>query len=163
MTAKRKKTGRPSNGRVNGYSRREWLIFRFWDGTREVAADPLRISRGLLNVPGLNLEEDIKLATLANPMAGKAADEAVARLVGAVQSVFGVKEFREERGKAEGLTDFECIQLLNTFGAYIGDLKKKLSPSPTSTTPTDPSAESPPTPTSADSTGTGAEPPTATP
>jgi hypothetical protein len=82
-----------------GYSDRERAIFRFWDGRRTRAADPLAVQRALLAVPGFDPENDAKRADLVLK-GGPGADhpEALAalyRLTDATRQAFGVGAYRE--------------------------------------------------------------------
>lgn len=132
-----KKTSRkpaqpPATG---GYTPRERAIYRYFNGVREVAVDPLRVQRELAAVPDLDLETDAKLAGLAtpNPESAKSFD----RLVEAVRKVFQVQPLSED---GIGLTDAECVELLASFALYIADVKKKAQACLTSAPPTEPTS-----------------------
>lgn len=130
------------NGTPGGWKPAERLIFRFWDGQQEVAADPLVIQRKL--AAATDLEKDIELAFVQSPEAIPAANEAFEHLVKQIREAFGVKAFSEG-----GLLDAECLELLGVFGGFIGEIKKKANPSPTCWKPTvqPPSPNPSPTPT----------------
>ena len=136
------------------YSRRERVIYRYWDGTREVSADPIQLQRDLNAFPGLNLEADLAVMNISperqmeNPKIGKDADASAVKIAAAVRHAFHVEPYQDlGNGKSKGLTETEVIELLANFGAFIGDLKKKLGIWPTSPKPTgsQPLAEESPT------------------
>lgn len=141
MKLKRKKQRATSAHEANGYFRpytgRERLIYRYWDGDKNVAADPLVILRTLTTIEGFALETDLKLAETDSAFA----PAAFARVVGAARKAFQAKEFSElNGGKQQGLTDSECVQLLVHFAQFIGQLKEAALPfvsSPASTGPPD--------------------------
>lgn len=108
-------------------------IYQYFDGQKQVKADPMQINRDLLAYPGLNLERDIQLTKIAadgNPKIQQAANDAYDRLLGAIRQAFKVKTFAEG-----GLADLECLELFNDFGEWWGEVKKKLNILPTSTKP----------------------------
>lgn len=97
-------------------------VFTYWDGARERAGDPLEIQERLLEYPELDLETDIKLAGTSVPTAGAARR----RIIGAVRTAFGVEPYaRGEDGSERGLLGAECVELLDAFASYLGELKKK--------------------------------------
>lgn len=102
-------------------------IFGFWDGTRWRRVDPLPVFRAIESDPEFNVSRDPGLYDRGDP-------DATARAVAAVKRAFGVETFDGERG----LTETECLLLLNEFWAYCGDVKKKASQQPTLPPPTAP-------------------------
>lgn len=100
-------------------------IFRFWDGQRDRAADPLVIYRAIETDPQFNVEVDSALLEAGD-------SEATVRAVGAVQRAFGVKDF--DHG---GLLESEALALLVEFYEFLALLKKSTSDTPTSSAPTE--------------------------
>lgn len=111
---------------VEVYRPKERMIYAYFDGEKEVKADPLALFKKVAAV-GPELSVSLKVSRSLSKDAAKASDEADA----SIRQLFGVKPFGEG-----GLTEVECLQLLDHFMAYCDDLKKKGSPSPTSSTPT---------------------------
>lgn len=100
-------------------------IFRFWDGQRDRAADPLEILRALENDSLVNLEVES-----AFMLAGDA--EATLKTVQLVRRAFGVKDFTQG-----GLLEAECLDLIENFYDFLSSLKKNTSASPISSPPTE--------------------------
>ncbi len=140
----------------NGFSERERLIFRYFDGQHIVGADPLKIHAGLLAIPDLIHDSQLAMLESDSPVFQKQSSEASSRLAGQLAKVFHVQPFTEVDGKCTGLTDAEIIGLLVHFDSFLQPLKKKPVISPTSA-PTTAVASSPdatsPTPSGADSPG----------
>jgi hypothetical protein len=98
---------------------REREIFKYHDGERERAADPVAIMRAMANHPTLDLQqnvqemqaEDLKVQTSATVVA-----------VNATREIFGVKPWSEEN--PDGLTEMETLDLLAEFVNYSAELKK---------------------------------------
>jgi hypothetical protein len=103
-------------------------IFRFWDGSKTVAVEPLKVQRALTSLDGVDLEQDAKMLGLESPMAQEAAAAAFDRLVKAVRTVFNVPDFKEENGVETGLTDAEALQLLAQYCGYLSELKNSTAP-----------------------------------
>lgn len=95
-------------------------IFRYWDGTRERGADPIKILRALIGDEKFNAEVHPDLA-----LAGDI--EAMAVTMDATRKVFGLSEYSDADGRDSGLTDGETLELLNRFGEYMESLKKSTS------------------------------------
>ena len=128
---------------------RRWLgyddarqIYRYWDGQRMRRADPLRIIRLLTIHPTFDMGSHPLLATMA--VRPEATDEEVHSAmrnsveatevcVDAIRQVFDVQTL-----DSRGLTDGECMALLNDFTLYIEGLKKSTSPIATTPQPTAP-------------------------
>lgn len=104
-------------------------IFRYWDGTRERGADPIKALRGMLGDERFNVETHPDLA-LAGDL------EASEICLKTVRRVFGIEEFSEANGAEHGLTDGETLKVLFAFGEYMDTLKKNGSGQPTSRGPT---------------------------
>lgn len=100
-------------------------IFRFHDGRRWRAVDPLVVYRALDAHPTFNWSSDPLLIERDD-------DEALQRCVTAVRDAFGLPLFD---GK-HGLTESECYALLQDFTGYVGYVKKKRDTLPTSPEPT---------------------------
>jgi hypothetical protein len=121
---------------------RRWLekherhIFRFWDGRTERAVDPMLAFRGLATHPRYNPEVHPPLVDVGD-------HDALDAMLQAARDVFGVKAYDGATG--EGLTENETIDLMVSFAQFVGGVKKKPNPSPTSLPSTDPpgSADSP--------------------
>jgi hypothetical protein len=106
------------------FSLKERNIYRYTNGSKEVAADPLVIQRRMAQDPDFDAETDLKLLSqVSNP------DEclkAFERLVTAGRRAFGVGEFREENGVQTGLLDEEVCELLADFSSWQLELKKNI-------------------------------------
>lgn len=155
---KRPPKGTARKGISDKYTSRERCIFRYWDGSRQVAADPLQIQAALLEVP--DIDADTRLACLQSEAAQGEARKAFGRLVEKLRPVFGVEAFRtDDAGKEHGLTSAETVDLLRQFSAFMADLKKKADTLRTSATPTAqescPDGSATPNTSGSTSTGTG--------
>ncbi|MDE2098090.1 MAG: hypothetical protein KGL39_12625 [Patescibacteria group bacterium] len=104
------------------YKPGERLIYHYYDGIKTVSADPLRLYRQMMDV-GPELSVEIKVSRSASKDASKAHVDAIKH----IRSIFDIKPYEEG-----GLTEVECLQLLDHFWIYTGHLKKNSSPSPTS-------------------------------
>ncbi len=105
-------------------ARRELL--RFWDGAAWRYCDPFLVWRALKHHDTVNLD--------THWAASEDGDEPeTTELITAVATAFGVGRFNGE----SGLTDWELLDLLSKFVDYIEKIKKKRSPSLTSSEPTD--------------------------
>jgi hypothetical protein len=128
----------PSGPAAVDYQPRERMIFRYFNGTKTTAGDPLRIQRELLSHPG-DLDTDVKLLFVSLPQAQPKVREAFERVVATVRRAFNLELFDGERGA--GLTDQECVDLFSAFCNFIAELKKKagisLTRSPTVSFPVD--------------------------
>lgn len=144
------------NGYFKPWGEKERQIYRFHDGTRPRAVDPVVCLEALERFPGLALEADLALAEgvgLGGPYAEEG-QKALARLVEATRAVFAIPPV-----DAGGLTRDEALNLFVDFGNYMGRLADAARPLPGSPPPTDPpgSAAST-TPPSSASTSTAASP-----
>lgn len=114
-------------------------LFRYFDGVKQRAIDPVAAYRLLWITEGCDLLADS--TTARNPLLpdGKpfypitevyAAED---RLRAMTRKIFGVQAWSEG---TPGLTVDETDFLLNSFMAFCADLKKKRNPLPTSSPPT---------------------------
>ena len=107
---------------------RERQLFRYWDGSRERAADPLVVYR--------SLDRDEEFNNQRHPYMVEAGDdEATGIMLRAIQRAFDVTAYDEQAGT--GLTQLEMLSLYGDFSGYCEGLKKNTSPSPTPPSPTD--------------------------
>lgn len=104
------------------------LIFRFHDGRKERAVDPLATWLELDADPEFNMETHPAQIDAGEPAAIRIALAATRRVL------------KIETLEAGGLTDLECLDLLKGFWAFMSLLKKSGDGSPISSSPT----ESPP-------------------
>lgn len=106
-------------------------IFRYWDGQKEVAADPVLLSQEFAKVEGF--DKDCKIAATLyesgdqSEMALKSANASFGRVVETVRRVFGLKPLSEG-----GLLQDEVITTLLLFTEFMDGLKKKAGILPTS-------------------------------
>lgn len=115
-------------------------LFRYWDGVKQRAIDPVATYRLIWTSDLCDLLPDC--ARARNPLKADGAPfypisevyEAEDRLRAMTRKVFGVKEWTES---TPGLTVDETDELLNSFLVFCADLKKKRSPSPTASAPTE--------------------------
>lgn len=91
-------------------------IFRFHDGQRQRAVDPMKVWFAMWS------EEDIDLGRLLDRMAENEL-EAVKELLPIARKWFGIQEFNED--DESGMTDLEFCPILNSWFDYLFDLKKK--------------------------------------
>jgi hypothetical protein len=119
--------------------REERGLFRYWDGVKQRAIDPVMGWRNLMNDPDCQLRSDSAVAINPTLHDGKpmypitevlAAEDRMRELT---RKVFGVKEWREDQ---PGLTADETDGVLNGFLDYCHNLKKKRNPLPTASAPT---------------------------
>lgn len=95
-------------------------IFRFWDGRRWRAVDPIPVYRALCETPGFHPEESLE--ALRGPDESLVLD-ATKTVSEAVRSAFDIKPL-----DAGGLTETECLSLYADFREYLGPLKKSTGP-----------------------------------
>lgn len=106
------------------YRNRNRAIFRYWDGQRWRAADPIEIYRGIKQHPEFNIDR--------HPQLHDAGDDDATRIcLQATRDVFGVKPFAEG-----GLTETETIEVLGTYFDWIQRVKKNGSGPPILPEPT---------------------------
>lgn len=114
------------------YRPEERLIYKYWNGDREVAADPLVLHRRLME-KSVDIEINIKVFRSAS----KDAPAAYEALIRDVRWAFDVKPLDAD---GKGLTEMECVALLDHFMSLMGEEKKtsqrsSTSPSPSETPP----------------------------
>lgn len=140
----------PKGGEDDLYTPGERRIYRYFDGEKDVAVDPMPLWKRLME-HGTDLSIKLRVAYSES----KANVQAHTDLVKKIREVFVLKPFEEG-----GLTESETVNLLHHFLTFVGVIKKN-SPSSTTepgegTPPTSsPSSEdAPPTRSGSDSTST---------
>lgn len=103
------------------------MLFRYFDGERMRAIDPLQAHYALNSHPKWNWD-NAPLIDEGDPEQQKIAVEAVC-------DVFGVSCYDDSTGK--GLVSVEILGILYAFDAYCQAVKKKFSPGQTSPRPTE--------------------------
>lgn len=94
-------------------------IFRYWDGLRWRAIDPMVVFRSMSSHPEFNPEVHIPLLASDNlELQQQAAPIAVA----ATRQIFGIEAFAD--GHEGGLTELETLAVLNDFCEFADGLKK---------------------------------------
>ena len=106
-------------------------IYTYFDGEKLVKADPMTLHKRVMDV-GPELSIDMKVAHSGMKGAKDAHDKMVAK----IRTIFSVKRYEDG-----GLTEQECVELLDHFLLYE-DVQKKIS----NTSPTSPETTSPPLP-----------------
>jgi hypothetical protein len=106
--------------------RDERAIFRYFDGVKERAIDPIFALRALDAHQKFHFDEHAKQL-----LAGDFETTKIA--VDAIREIFGVQPWSEN---SLGLTEGETLALLWKFVAYNDDIKKNISPPLTSPPPT---------------------------
>jgi len=95
---------------------RHRLLFRYWDGSRFVSADPFVLLRRMLNTTKFDADADVKALSLPEPTI-------VAKKIGfiaeGIREIFELKPF--EQG---GLSELECVNLLMLFSDFLNSVKK---------------------------------------
>lgn len=137
---------------------RDRMIYKYFDGQQLNRVDPI--------VLWMKVEEalpEISISIKISNSPSKGAAKAHKDLIHKIQEVFGLKPF--DQG---GLTEAECVGLLNHFMDYTNAIKKKANRTATSPGETSPSTASSsegsqPTPNSSDSSSTASVPPTSVP
>lgn len=95
---------------------RHRLLFRYWDGSRFVSADPFLLLRRLLNTDKFDAELDLKKLEIPN---AKIVTEKIGFIAEGVREIFDLKSY--EKG---GLAELECVQLLMEFSSFLERIKK---------------------------------------
>jgi hypothetical protein len=114
------------------FNNRRRALFRYWDGAKWRAADPLLILRGIAEHPKLTVEH-LNLLSAPGGIPQEMALEAFDTVIGAARDIFGIKEWNESQ---RGLTQAETRDLLSRFMAFVNSLKKSGSDTPTMPAPT---------------------------
>lgn len=104
-------------------------MFRYWDGRRWRAVDPLETLRKFFTLPGYDWDETPELLRSSTATVQLEGIRAIAQ---AVRTVFDVPAV--DRG---GLTETGCLDLLTDFRLFMGDVKKNGSLWPTLPQPTE--------------------------
>lgn len=132
---------------------RRRAVFRFWDGTRTRAIDPMVAYRALRSHPKFDWAVTPKEIDIPNE---KISLEALALTAEAVRIAFQLPEC-----SAGGLTEWECVRLLIAFTRWNDAVKKKAAGSrirpPLTDSPASPATSSETTSTSTDSGSTSDE------
>ena len=102
------------------YRPKERFIYRYWDGAKEVSADPLVLYKKVMACSH-EIAIDSKVALSESKDALKAHNS----LLDNIRKIFGVKEYKDGEG---GLTEVETDDLLNDFLLYADNVKKNSSP-----------------------------------
>lgn len=107
---------------VEIYKPKERRLYSYWNGTKQVEADPMVIYKKMMAVaPELHI--DIKVAESKSKDAGKAHNS----MINHIRNIFSLKPFEDG-----GLTEIESILLFDHFTTYCGFVKKNTNPSVTS-------------------------------
>lgn len=109
-------------------------IFRYSNGQREIAADPLEVLRKLRQHP-CDFDKTETLRRESNDE--KLCEEAWLELVAATRDVFGIQPLDVD---GHGLTEEETYGVLDDFGLFLDSLKKSIDLKPTSPPPSEPPA-----------------------
>lgn len=140
------------------YREEDTWIYKFFDGTKMVRADPIHLYKRMREV-WADLTISLKVADSIHPDADKEHGKAI----GKIHYIFGTRPVDQDGG----ISDVKALELLIEFNAYYQDIKKKAKPSPTTPLPMEAStplpAVVPPTPSSSDSGSTVNVPSTAVP
>lgn len=107
--------------RYDIYQPAERLIFEFFDGSKVVKADPMRIYKRIMAC-GTELSTDQKLAVSPSKDAVKGHENMLKK----IREIFDIKPLEEG-----GLTEFETAELLDSFLLYAHMIKKNSSPTTT--------------------------------
>lgn len=134
MSKQRKAKERPPMPEgLDCYKPSERLIYKYWDGEKEVLADPIVLYRRIMS-KAAELDADMSAAKFPG---FEKAEEAHASLVSKLQKLFKVRPMAEG-----GLTDTQLEELLDHFLAYCDWLKKKPLTTPTCVGETSASSDS---------------------
>ena len=122
------------------FAERDRLIFRFWDGTRQRAADPLDVRAALdehggpnwpdlLGVFGLAATEGMPMSPAVQASHAANVNASVGDLVALTRQAFGVEPFRErEDGTTTGMTQAETLDLLTSYLTFAQQLEESARP-----------------------------------
>ncbi len=95
---------------------RHRLLFRFWNGSRFISADPFILLRRLMNTDKFDAEVDLKKLEIPD---AKIVTEKIGFIAEGVREIFELSPY--EKG---GLTELECVQLLMEFSSFLERIKK---------------------------------------
>lgn len=93
---------------------KERLIYKYWDGKKDVLADPMVLFRKLLDVLP-EMDANRKLASSEHSQSRKGHNEMIRQMRG----IFSVQSYEEG-----GLTESETMDLLDHFVDYCNNVKK---------------------------------------
>lgn len=121
------------------WRQRQRAIYRYWDGQRTRAIDPLIAWRKMWEHPTCRPQDDFGPATGMNAdgTATPFEQEALDRVLSMAREMFDLRQFSET---SPGLTIDETLSVLWTFIAFMNALKKKRAPLPTTSPPTESSS-----------------------
>ncbi len=147
-------------GRTDVFKLSERHIYRYWNGEKEVTADPIELYKDVMSV-WPDIDRELTLCTFVGPNGGfNDSFKAHSALLDRIRSVFKIKILHEG-----GLTNDELVLLVDHFLKYTMEVKKNWRLSPTIPQAilralSSPSAENPPTTNTSDSGATGNVSPT---
>jgi hypothetical protein len=101
------------------YKPKERLIFSYWDGEKDVLVDPLELYREIIAIG-----EELRIDIAVSRSKSKDAPEAHSKFIEKLRTLLNVKHLKDG-----GLTESELAQVFYTFMQYTEDIKKKFSPS----------------------------------
>lgn len=107
------------------------LAYKYWNGTKIVAADPMELCLKMKEIPDCDIDADFKLVFKGgdNPKAeGKLEKQilsAFERLTKVARHTFAVDPYEEENGESKGLLSSDCVALFMDFLHYMDKVKKK--------------------------------------
>ncbi len=94
---------------------RRRLLFRYHNGRRRIAADPVVLYRRVL-------QEADELSVLASAFDAQKEPEAT-EFVEKLAGIFGLSRWDPHRG--EGLTDFEVLDVFRRFNAMLQEVRER--------------------------------------
>ena len=106
------------------------FVFVFFDGQRRRKIDPWKTAMAVWSRPGF--DPDALMEVVRSKPLTVRVFEASAEIAKHVREAFDVKTLADG-----GLTDGECVHLLNDFMDMVGDVKKNTSTSPIAAAPTE--------------------------
>lgn len=114
------------------YQPEERRIYHYFNGQTIIHIDPMFLYKKLMQI-GVELDIELKVAASASKDALKSHDRALDR----IRSVFSLQPLAEG-----GLTEEECLELLQHFFRYLDQVKKNSRPSSISWSSSEASAPS---------------------
>lgn len=120
---------RKSNDNYDVYQPEERRIYRYFNGSRMVYADPIMLHKALMDI-WIELVVDIKVSHSESKDAAKAHTKSVEKIrkVFDILPLFKGMEVYDEEKKQATLTNIECLNLMDHFLTYCGFVKKNSSP-----------------------------------
>lgn len=107
------------------YTPKERQIYKYWNGTRDVYADPMALYRRFMDIKG-DLSVDISVANSELKDAPKAYDSMVNR----IRKIFSLAPLEDGLEATKTLTDEEAMAEFDKFMDYCeGTVKKNIVPS----------------------------------